>query len=180
MNNHTQFYRQRQSHIFPELPLTVKRTSERAHNPREDPKHPGTYFLSSAQDCILKPGAKATIKTDLIIIPPTGTNGLVIGRTTTTETKSLQVIASMIPDNDGPQQLETKVTIINHSTHPYSIRQGFRIAKLIISTAPRTKLRIIESTELEKTFRQRLLENHQMSTFKATEQEVQPDEKTGK
>lgn len=127
--------------------LQTKFLSENAVTPNRSSTHSAGFDLSSAENIILKVGQVAVVKTDLLIACPSGTYGRLAPRSGLTVKRFVDVGAGVVDaDYRGP----LCVVLINFGNKNFIIKQGDRIAQLILEMVSMTdavKVEILEETK---------------------------------
>ena len=106
------------------------------------------YDLHSSEETVIAPHCGQLVATGIAITVPAGTYGRITPRSGMSVKHSIDVGAGVInEDYTG----EVKVLLINHYDKQYHIREGDRIAQLILEQikTPKTKM----TTELQPTIR---------------------------
>lgn len=128
--------------------LLVKRLSDKARLPQRCSPMAAGYDLCSAVECTIPAqGGRAVVATDLSLAIPSGHYGRVAPRSGLTVKQGIDVGAGVIDsDYRGP----LGVVLFNHGAEPFVIREGDRIAQLIlerISCPPVCEVTDLDSTE---------------------------------
>ncbi|CAI2166419.1 16060_t:CDS:2 [Funneliformis geosporum] len=132
----------------PNKDLLVKRLTSKAKLPFRGSGQAAGYDLFSAADMVIPAEGKALIPTDLSIGIPAGTYGRVAPRSGLALKNFIDCGAGVIdPDYRGP----LGVLLFNHSKLDHQVKEGDRIAQLILERI-RTP-NVIEVDELEGTER---------------------------
>ncbi len=130
------------------MSLRVKRLSEHAVLPSRATAGSAGYDLSAAQATLVPRHGRALVPTDLAVAVPPGHYARVAPRSGLALKFFLDVGAGVVDaDYRGP----LGVVLFNHSTDDYHVKQGERIAQLIleqISTPP-----VVEVDQLDDTDR---------------------------
>ncbi|KAL5708946.1 dUTP diphosphatase [Ranunculus cassubicifolius] len=128
--------------------LKVKKLSEKAILPTRGSLYSAGYDLSSASEAKVPARGKALIPTDLSIAIPEGTYARIAPRSGLAWKHSIDVGAGVIDaDYRGP----VGVILFNHSDVDFEIKQGDRIAQLIIEKIMTPE--VFEVEDLEETVR---------------------------
>eukprot|EP00197_Chlamydomonas_leiostraca_P007086 CAMPEP_0202862356 /NCGR_PEP_ID=MMETSP1391-20130828/3433_1 /ASSEMBLY_ACC=CAM_ASM_000867 /TAXON_ID=1034604 /ORGANISM="Chlamydomonas leiostraca, Strain SAG 11-49" /LENGTH=166 /DNA_ID=CAMNT_0049541889 /DNA_START=366 /DNA_END=866 /DNA_ORIENTATION=+ len=115
--------------IEPEMSLKVKKLVEHAILPQRGSAGAAGYDLSSSQDAVVPARGKAMVDTGISIKVPHGTYGRVAPRSGLTWKNSIDTGAGVI---DEDYRGHVKVILFNHSDVDFQIKQGDRIAQLIL------------------------------------------------
>ncbi|KAB1220575.1 Deoxyuridine 5'-triphosphate nucleotidohydrolase [Morella rubra] len=121
--------------------LRVKKLSEKAVLPSRPSIHSAGYDLCSAAEVKVPARGKAMVPTDLSIAIPEGTYARVAPRSGLAWKHSIDVGASVI---DAEYRGPLGVILSNHSDTDFEVKEGDRVAQLII-----VKIRTLEVTEVE-------------------------------
>lgn len=101
-------------------------------------------------DIALMPGERRLIPTGIAIAVPTGFGGFVFPRSGLSSKFGVS-LANCVGVIDSDYRGEVKVPVINHSSEPYTIKVGERIAQLVIMPVDLCEYGF--SDELDKTER---------------------------
>lgn len=82
-------------------------------------------------DAVLMPGERKLIPTGIAIAVPAGYGGFVFPRSGLSSKFGVS-LANCVGVIDSDYRGEVKVPVINHSSEPYTIKDGERIAQLVI------------------------------------------------
>ncbi len=108
--------------------LKVMRLSDKARLPTRGSPFSAGMDLYSTVNLIIDPGKNAVVSTDIAIITPPGTYGRVAPRSGLATNHGINVGAGVIDiDYRGPLY----VVLFNHSSVPFCICCGDRVAQLI-------------------------------------------------
>ena len=109
--------------------LYYKKLSVHAITPTRATTHSVGLDLTSAFDYVILPYKKVTMDTGIQFVIPPGYYGRIASRSGKTEKYSLQVGAGVIdPDYTGT----IKIIMFNFGSQVYHVKQGERIAQLIL------------------------------------------------
>ena len=129
------------------MSLYVTRLSSSAFLPYRATNGAAGYDLTSAEDKLIHKWSRALIKTDLSISFPDGFYGRIAGRSGLA-LKEIDVAGGVIdPDYRG----NVGVILVNHSNVPFQVKQGDRIAQLILEKF--AVAAVVETDELPETAR---------------------------
>jgi dUTP pyrophosphatase len=130
--------------------LRVKRLSDRAVLPTRGSEFSAGYDLSSAETKVLAAGQRTIVKTDLSIACPPGTYGRVAPRSGLTVKFGIHVGAGVVDaDYRGP----LGVVLFNLGDKDFEIKEGDRIAQLILEEIKMVPLVDVGEAELDATER---------------------------
>ena len=106
------------------------------------------YDLYSSQDTVVAAHNRLLVSTDIAIKVPFGTYGRIAPRSGLATKNSIDISGGVI-DNDyrGPVEIH----LINYSNQPFQVRQGDRIAQLILEKIKTPETTLV--TKLDKTDR---------------------------
>lgn len=128
--------------------LRVKKLSERAQLPKKGSALAAGFDLCSACDMVVEAGNKAMVPTDLSIAVPAGTYGRVAPRSGLAVKNFIDVGAGVIDeDYRGP----VNVVLFNFSKTDFQIKQGDRIAQLVLEKIAQAE--VFECENLDETER---------------------------
>lgn len=128
--------------------LQVKLLSENATVPKKGSPHSAGFDLSSAQDTVIKAGARGLVKTDISIACPPGTYARIAPRSGLAVKKGIDVGAGVVDaDYRGP----VGVVLFNFGEEDFVVKQGDRIAQLILEQV--CMVDAIQVEELDETVR---------------------------
>lgn len=132
--------------------IEVKKLNNRAKLPcRATADSAGADLCACINDDIaLMPGERRLIPTGIAIAVPTGFGGFVFPRSGLSSKFGVS-LANCVGVIDSDYRGEVKVPVINHSSEPYTIKAGERIAQLVIMPVDLCEYGF--SDELDKTER---------------------------
>ena len=135
--------------------IEVKKLNDKAKLPcRATADSAGADLCACINDDIaLMPGERRLIPTGIAIAVPTGFGGFVFPRSGLSSKFGVS-LANCVGVIDSDYRGEVKVPVINHSSEPYTIKAGERIAQLVIMPVDLCEYGF--SDELDKTGRFRL------------------------
>ena len=108
--------------------LQVKKLSESATLPTRGSRLAAGHDLYSSEHCVIEPNRRALVGTGISIRLPGGTYGRVAPRSGLASKHGIDVGAGVI---DADYTGEVKVLLFNHSSTPFVVSPGDRIAQLI-------------------------------------------------
>ncbi len=132
--------------------IEVKKLNDKAKLPcRATADSAGADLCACIDDDIaLMPGERRLIPTGIAIAVPTGFGGFVFPRSGLSSKFGVS-LANCVGVIDSDYRGEVKVPVINHSSEPYTIKAGERIAQLVIMPVDLCEYGF--SDELDKTER---------------------------
>lgn len=132
--------------------IEVKKLNDKAKLPcRATADSAGADLCACINDDIaLMPGERRLIPTGIAIAVPTGFGGFVFPRSGLSSKFGVS-LANCVGVIDSDYRGEVKVPVINHSSEPYTIKAGERIAQLVIMPVDLCEYGL--SDELDKTER---------------------------
>lgn len=132
--------------------IEVKKLNDKAKLPcRATADSAGADLCACVNDDIaLMPGERRLIPTGIAIAVPTGFGGFVFPRSGLSSKFGVS-LANCVGVIDSDYRGEVKVPVINHSSEPYTIQAGERIAQLVIMPVDLCEYGF--SDELDKTER---------------------------
>lgn len=123
-----------------EIKLRIKKRGPKATLPKRGSAQAAGYDLYSAQDCVIAPGQRMGVSTQLSITVPDGTYGRVAPRSGLAVKHGINVLAGVV---DRDYTGEIFAVLVNHNdTEPFVVKEGDRIAQLILEK--------IETPEIEE------------------------------
>lgn len=131
-----------------EPPFLVKRLSDNAKLPTRGSPHAAGYDIYSAEDTVVPANGKALIDTQLSIAVPPGTYGRVAPRSGLASKSMIDTGAGVI---DADYRGVVFVLLFNHSIKDFEVKQGDRIAQLILESICISE--VIEVESLDETDR---------------------------
>lgn len=132
--------------------IEVKKLNDKAKLPcRATADSAGADLCACIDDDIaLMPGERRLIPTGIAFAVPTGFGGFVFPRSGLSSKFGVS-LANCVGVIDSDYRGEVKVPVINHSSEPYTIKAGERIAQLVIMPVDLCEYGF--SDELDKTER---------------------------
>ncbi|OTB07620.1 hypothetical protein M426DRAFT_317925 [Hypoxylon sp. CI-4A] len=110
-------------------PLLIKKLSATAKLPTRGSAHAAGYDLYASQATTIPKRGKALVETDISIAVPAGTYGRVAPRSGLASKNFIDTGAGVIDaDYRGP----VKVLLFNHSDVDFDVKEGDRVAQLVI------------------------------------------------
>lgn len=128
--------------------LCVKRLSDDATLPTRGTEKAAGIDLYSADDIIVEKNSQSLIRTGVSISLPDGYVGLIWPRSGIAYFNGIDTMAGVI---DSDYSGEVSVLLRNHGASPFKVRQGMRVAQLVVQKYE--KLPIVEVSELPATSR---------------------------
>ncbi|KAI8826172.1 dUTP diphosphatase [Fimicolochytrium jonesii] len=129
-------------------PLLVKRLSEKARLPTRGSAFAAGYDLYSAKDVVIPAHNRAVVPTDISIAVPAGTYGRVAPRSGLAVKHFIDTGAGVVDaDYRGP----LGVVLFNFGENPFEIKEGDRIAQLVLEKIVTPD--VMEVENLEETVR---------------------------
>lgn len=134
--------------------ICIKRLRDGSTNPLPGYMTPHSagmdLYAELLEDLVLKPGMRALVPTGIAIALPDGYEAQIRPRSGLALRHGIGLVnapGTIDPDYRG----EIGVIVINHGSEPFVIRNGERIAQMVI--APFVRLPLKEVTDLEETER---------------------------
>ena len=114
--------------------INVKKLSERARLPfrATDGSAGADLFACIDEPVVLQPGERKLIPTGIAIGIPYGGCGAFIFPRSSVSSKYGVSLANCVGVVDSDYRGEIKVPLINHSSEPYTINDGDRIAQMVV------------------------------------------------
>ena len=135
------------------MDIKVKKMNSMARIPLQatDGSAGSDLYACLDEDVTLAPGERKLIPTGIAIeIPYTRSAGFVFPRSSLSSKFGIS-LANCVGVIDSDYRGEVKVPLINHSSEPYTIKNGDRIAQLVVMPVIDTEF--IETDELTETDR---------------------------
>ncbi|BDD54509.1 Deoxyuridine 5'-triphosphatenucleotidohydro lase [Monascus purpureus] len=129
-------------------PLYVKKLTESAQAPTRGSAFAAGYDLYSAKETVIPAKGKALVDTGLSIAVPEGTYGRIAPRSGLAAKHFIDTGAGVI---DADYRGEVKVLLFNFSDVDFSIKQGDRIAQLVLERIYTPEVLVVD--QLEETIR---------------------------
>ncbi|KAL6886635.1 dUTP diphosphatase [Trichoderma longibrachiatum] len=130
------------------VPLHVKKLSPQARLPTRGSAFAAGYDLYAAKDTVVPARGKVLVDTDISIAVPAGTYGRIAPRSGLASKHFIDTGAGVIDaDYRGP----VKVLLFNHADADYEIKEGDRIAQLVLERIVTPD--VVEVGELEESVR---------------------------
>jgi dUTP pyrophosphatase len=128
--------------------LKIKKLRDDAHIPAYGGPSDAGLDLCSLEDWTLKPGEQHTFKIGIAIAVPDGFVGLVWDRSGMAARNGVKTMAGVI---DCTYRGEVGIVLVNVTNKPYDVKQGDRIAQLLIQPIATAEVQVVE--ELDDTQR---------------------------
>ncbi|KAL7945887.1 dUTP diphosphatase [Trichoderma barbatum] len=130
------------------VPLHVKKLSPQGRLPTRGSEFAAGYDLYAARDTVVPGRGKILVDTDISIATPAGTYGRIAPRSGLASKHFIDTGAGVIDaDYRGP----VKVLLFNHAEADYEIKEGDRIAQLVLERIVTPD--VVEVEELEESVR---------------------------
>jgi len=127
------------SNFFPKL--RIKKLHPSAQLPVKGSEHAAGYDLMSVEDSVVPSRGKILIATGLSMAIPIGNYGRIAPRSGLAAKNFIDVGAGVI---DADYRGEVKVLLFNFGEADFNIKQGDRIAQLIIEKYTRTEIEEVQ------------------------------------
>ncbi|KAG5440725.1 hypothetical protein PCK2_000161 [Pneumocystis canis] len=124
--------------------LLIQKLSDRATIPTRASTLAAGYDIYSSYDALVPAYGKALINTDIAIAVPCGTYGRIAPRSGLALNASISTGAGVI---DADYRGEVKVLLFNHGNNDLQIKQGDRIAQLILERICTPDVAVVECLE---------------------------------
>ncbi|KAF8469609.1 deoxyuridine 5'-triphosphate nucleotidohydrolase [Kalaharituber pfeilii] len=128
--------------------LLVKKLSDKGRAPTRGSEFAAGYDIYSAQDITVHAHGKALVGTDISVAIPAGTYGRVAPRSGLAVKNFIDVGAGVI---DADYRGQLKILLFNHSDTDFEVKEGDRIAQLILERIYTPEVVTVE--ELPETVR---------------------------
>ncbi|KAL7900000.1 dUTP diphosphatase [Trichoderma sp. SZMC 28014] len=130
------------------IPLQVKKLSPQGRLPTRGSAFAAGYDVYAARDTIVPARGKVLVDTDISIAVPAGTYGRIAPRSGLASKHFIDTGAGVIDaDYRGP----VKVLLFNHADADYEIKEGDRVAQLVLERIVTPD--VVEVEELEESVR---------------------------
>jgi dUTP pyrophosphatase len=130
--------------------LKVFKRSEKATTPTKGSALAAGYDLYSAEETVIPANGQGLVATEISIIVPVGTYGRVAPRSGLAVKHGISTGAGVI---DADYRGEVKVVLFNHSGKDFEVKNGDRIAQLVLEKIVNADIVEITETELDQTER---------------------------
>lgn len=128
--------------------LLVKKLSDKARLPTRGSAFAAGYDLYAAKDTTVPARGKVLVSTDISIACPAGTYGRIAPRSGLASKNFIDTGAGVI---DADYRGEVKVLLFNHAETDFEIKEGDRIAQLVLERIYTPD--VVEVQELEESVR---------------------------
>ena len=121
--------------------LRVQLLLDKATLPKRATKESAGYDIYSATNRVIQPGTYELIPIDITFQPPDGTYGQLFSRSGLSVKHGIDVRAGTI---DADYRGNVMVKLENNSNQPYQVRQGDRIAQLVLYAIAQSTVTTVE------------------------------------
>ncbi|KAL3962039.1 hypothetical protein ACCO45_003562 [Purpureocillium lilacinum] len=128
--------------------LQVKKLSDKARLPTRGSAFAAGYDVYAARDTVVPARGKVLVDTDISIAVPAGTYGRIAPRSGLASKHFIDTGAGVI---DADYRGQVKVLLFNHAEADYEIKEGDRIAQLVLERIVTPD--VVEVQELEESVR---------------------------
>ncbi|KAJ6445848.1 putative THOC5 family protein [Purpureocillium lavendulum] len=128
--------------------LQVKKLSDKARLPTRGSAFAAGYDVYAARDTVVPARGKVLVDTDISIAVPAGTYGRIAPRSGLASKHFIDTGAGVI---DADYRGQVKVLLFNHAEADYEIKEGDRIAQLVLERIVTPE--VVEVQELEESVR---------------------------
>lgn len=129
-------------------PLLVKKLSEKGRAPTRGSAFAAGYDLYSAKDTVIPAKGKGLVDTGIAIAVPEGTYGRIAPRSGLAAKNFIDTGAGVI---DADYRGEVKVLLFNFSDEDFVVKEGDRIAQLVLERIYTPEVKVVD--ELEESIR---------------------------
>ncbi|KAK3694724.1 dUTPase-like protein [Podospora appendiculata] len=129
-------------------PLMVKKLSDKARLPTRGSAFAAGYDLYASKDTTVPARGKALVDTDISMAVPAGTYGRIAPRSGLASKNFIDTGAGVI---DADYRGQVKVLLFNHSEADFSVKEGDRVAQLVLERIYTPD--VVEVQELEESVR---------------------------
>ncbi|OAQ72707.1 dUTP pyrophosphatase [Pochonia chlamydosporia 170] len=129
-------------------PLQVKKLSDKARLPTRGSAFAAGYDVYASKETVIPARGKVLVDTDISIAVPAGTYGRIAPRSGLASKHFIDTGAGVI---DADYRGQVKILLFNHAETDFEIKEGDRIAQLIIERIYTPE--VVEVQELEESVR---------------------------
>ncbi|KAI5466435.1 dUTPase-like protein [Mariannaea sp. PMI_226] len=130
------------------IPLQIKKLSDKGRLPTRGSAFAAGYDMYAARDTTIPARGKALVSTDISMAVPEGTYGRIAPRSGLAAKHFIDTGAGVI---DADYRGEVKVLLFNHSDIDFEIKEGDRIAQLVLERIYTPE--VVEVQELAESVR---------------------------
>lgn len=130
------------------IPLQIKKLSEKGRLPTRGSAFAAGYDIYAARDTTIPARGKALVDTDISMAIPEGTYGRIAPRSGLASKNFIDTGAGVI---DADYRGQVKVLLFNHAEADFEIKEGDRIAQLILERIYTPE--VVEVQELAESVR---------------------------
>ncbi|KAK6513714.1 Deoxyuridine 5'-triphosphate nucleotidohydrolase [Arthrobotrys conoides] len=124
--------------------LLIKKLNDKARAPKRGSAFAAGYDLYASEDTVVPKGGKALVETGLSMAVPDGTYGRIAPRSGLASKNFIDTGAGVIDaDYRGP----VKILLFNHSDVDFEIKEGDRVAQLILERIYTPEVAVVEDLE---------------------------------
>jgi dUTP pyrophosphatase len=127
------------------VPLLVKRLSDKAKLPTRGSAFAAGYDIYASKDTTVPARGKVLVDTDISIAVPLGTYGRIAPRSGLASKNFIDTGAGVI---DADYRGQVKVLLFNHAETDYEVKQGDRIAQLVLERIYTPEVQEVEELEV--------------------------------
>ncbi|KAH7163263.1 dUTP diphosphatase [Dactylonectria estremocensis] len=131
-----------------QIPLQIKKLSDKGRLPTRGSAFAAGYDLYAARDTTIPARGKALVDTDISMAIPDGTYGRIAPRSGLASKNFIDTGAGVI---DADYRGQVKVLLFNHAAADFEIKEGDRIAQLILERIYTPE--VVEVEELAESVR---------------------------
>ncbi|KEZ44209.1 DUTP diphosphatase [Scedosporium apiospermum] len=129
-------------------PLLIKKLSDKARLPTRGSAFAAGYDIYASKDTVIPSRGKALVDTDISMAIPAGTYGRIAPRSGLASKHFIDTGAGVI---DADYRGQVKVLLFNHGEEDFQVKEGDRIAQLVIERIWNPE--VVEVQELEESIR---------------------------
>ncbi|CZT47946.1 probable dUTP pyrophosphatase [Rhynchosporium secalis] len=129
-------------------PLLIKKLSDKARLPTRGSEFAAGYDIYAAKDTVVPSRGKVLVDTDISMAVPDGTYGRIAPRSGLASKHMIDTGAGVI---DADYRGQVKVLLFNHGEKDFEVKEGDRIAQLILERIYTPE--VVEAKELEESVR---------------------------
>jgi len=128
----------------PQPSLLIKKLNDKARTPTRGSPFAAGYDMYASEDTVIPKGGKALVETGLSMAVPDGCYGRIAPRSGLASKNFIDTGAGVIDaDYRGP----VKILLFNHSDVDFEVKEGDRVAQLILERIYTPDILVVESLE---------------------------------
>ncbi|EPS45096.1 hypothetical protein H072_862 [Dactylellina haptotyla CBS 200.50] len=124
--------------------LLIKKLNEKAQTPKRGSPFAAGYDMYASEDTVIPKGGKGLVETGLSMAVPEGCYGRIAPRSGLASKNFIDTGAGVIDaDYRGP----VKILLFNHSDVDFEVKEGDRVAQLILERIYTPEIMVVEDLE---------------------------------